>query len=99
MKHQHSSRHLPEFNALVEIARSYIAGNVHFSHVCSAAEAFNEAAKIHMVDPRVRHIALEWFKVSSRVWPEWGKAENQLTPEEFKEWVRHQLSVFDAKER
>lgn len=94
-----STRRLPEFKALVEAARAHVAGSLHFSHVCSAAAAFNEAVKVYVVDPRVRQIAAEWSEMGSRVWPEWGKVENPVSPEEFTEWVKSQLSVFDAMEQ
>jgi hypothetical protein len=92
-------RRLPEFKALVEAARSHVAGNSHFSNVCSAASAFNEATKVYAVDPRVRKIASEWVEMASRAWSEWGQVENPITPEEYKEWVQLQLSVFDAMEQ
>ena len=99
MQNPQSSRRLPEFKALVEAARAHVDGSLHFSHVCSAATALNEAAKVYVVDPRVRQIAAEWSQMASRVWPEWGKVENLVSPEEFTEWVKSQLSVFDAMER
>lgn len=99
MQSLQSFRRLPEFRALVEIARAYVAGEVHFSYVCSAAAEFNEAAKVYDVDRRVRQTATEWVEMARRVWPEWGKVENPITPEEFKVWTHRQLSIFDAMER
>jgi hypothetical protein len=89
---------LPEFRALVEAARSFVAGDLHFSHVCAAAAAFDEAVKIYIVDPRVKQIASEWVGMASRAWPEWGQVPDPVTPEEFKEWVQRELSVFEAME-
>jgi len=89
-------RRLQEFRDLVEIARAYLVGDIHFSKVCSAAVAFQQAANIYAVDSRIRQLAMEWVNMSARVWPEWGKVENPVTPEEFREWVQCQLRVFDA---
>lgn len=99
MQPPQSPRRLPEFRALVEVARSYVAGDTHFSYVCAAAAAFNEAVKMYVVDPRVKQIASEWVKMSLRVWPEMLPVPNPITPEEFKEWVRLQLVVFEPMER
>jgi hypothetical protein len=93
------SRRLPEFKELVDVARSYLEGEVHFSHVCAAAAALNEAVKVYACDPRVKQAASQWAEMSRRVWPEWGKVRDPVTPEEFKAWVQRELSVFDAFEK
>jgi len=99
MQSPQSSRRLPEFKALVEIARSYVAGEVHFSHVCAAAAALNEAVNVYAVDPRVKQVTAEWAEMTRRAWPEWGRVKDPVTPEEFKAWVQLQLCVFDAVEQ
>jgi hypothetical protein len=99
MQSMQSPRRLPEFKALIETARSLVAGKAHFSEVCVAAGAFDEAAKMYVVDPRVRQIASDWIDMARRVWPEWDQVQDPVTPQEFQDWVQFQLSVFDAMER
>ncbi|MBC3916708.1 hypothetical protein H8L32_04350 [Undibacterium sp. CY18W] len=91
------SRRLPELKTLIDLAHSYLADEVHFSHVCGASIKLSEAVKIDIVDARILKIAQEWEIMSLRVWPEMVQVENPISPIEFRKWVSLQLRVFDAE--
>jgi len=96
MKTPQSSRRLEEFKELIDAARACVAGDRHWSHVSAAAVALQEAVKMYPVDPRVRSLAEDWARMSVRVWPEWANIEDPISPEEYVDWMREQLRVFDA---
>lgn len=91
------TRRLPELKTLIDLARSYLADEVHFSHVCGASIRLSEAVKIHIVDARILKIAQEWEIMSLRVWPEMAQVENPISLSEFRKWVSLQLQVSDVE--
>lgn len=98
MTTQKSPRRLKEFKELVEVARACVAGERHWSCACTAASALENASKIYVVDARIKEVAADWAAMSVRVWPEFGLVSNPVSPDEFIEWMRGELQVFDLIE-
>lgn len=86
---------LPEIRDVVGIARSYVIGEVHYSHLCASIAALNEALMFVPAEPRIRSLASEWLSMAERAWPEMAQIENPISEQEFKEWVKNQLTVFE----
>jgi hypothetical protein len=89
---------LPELRELIQRAKAYIADEIHFSNVCSAAASFRDAATLYSGHPVIRQMASEWSSMATRVWPEFAEVSNPVTETEFKAWVRNQLTVFESLE-
>lgn len=89
------SSRIPELGELIRLARAYVEGRVHFSHVCCAAGELWDAARNYSANQRIKNLASEWVEMSIRVWPEWRAISNQISEEEFRLWVVSQLSVFE----
>ena len=87
---------VPEFRELIGIAQKYLKGDVHFSHICTKTADVLFFAK-QLNNPRIREIAEEWHRKSLQVWDEWGslKENERITEEEYKEWIRVELSVIN----
>lgn len=86
---------LPELRNLVEVARAYLAGKVHYSHVCCAVPPFCDAARLFSAEPALKKMAEEWSTMAIRVWPEMAQIDNPITEAEFKQWVQTELQVFE----
>ena len=84
----------PEIRELIRTARSYLAGEVHFSYVCSAAWTLAEATRFYAGDPTLKKYADEWATMATRAWPEMAPVE-KITEDEFRRWVQAQLTVFE----
>jgi hypothetical protein len=89
---------LPEFRELIRCARAFIAGQLHFSYVCSAAAAFRGTAKLLPVSREVKQMAEEWAAMATRAWPEMSRISNPISEDEFRQWVSSQISVFQPLE-
>ena len=87
---------LPELKILIEVARSYVAGEVHFSYVCNAVSALVDAIKYVPTETSIKAIAKEWESMSIRVWPEMLQIPDPISEQEFLKWVQAQLVVFQA---
>jgi hypothetical protein len=86
---------LLELRNLITVARSYIAGEIHFSYVCTATVALCDAVRYVPVGTRVKAMAAEWEEMATRVWPEMARINNRISEEEFRAWVSEQLAVFE----
>lgn len=89
---------LPELRALIEIARRYSAGDVHYSYVCNAVDALREALRYSPCDPRIKSLAQEWESMAIRLWPEMLQISNPVSEPEFMTWVQTQLVVFESED-
>lgn len=90
-----SNMRLPELRELIRRARSYVAGEIHFSYVCCAASDFREAAKFYTANSVIQRMAEEWATMATRVWPEWAQIDDPISEAQFKSWIEEQLSVFE----
>lgn len=88
---------VPELRALIDVARAYVAGEVHFSYVCIAVVRLEEAMRYMPVSGRIREMADEWGIMAVRVWPEWARIDNPISEAEFRAWVQAQLAVFESE--
>ena len=86
---------LPEVRTLIQVARSYVAGEIHFSYVCNAVSDLQEALKFVRAEPAIVTMAKEWGAMALRVWPEMAQIPNPISESEFLEWIRTQLVVFE----
>jgi len=87
---------MPELRELIRRARAYIANEIHFSDVCTAAASFRDAATLYNGNPMIREMATEWSSMATRVWPEFAEIANPVTEAEFRAWVQKQLAVFES---
>ena len=85
---------IPELRELIEVAQKYLKGDVHFSHVSAKTADVMFYAK-QLDNSRIRKLAEAWHRKSLQVWDEWGSLEEseRITEDEYKEWVRSELSV------
>ncbi|MFZ6708868.1 hypothetical protein [Undibacterium sp. TC9W] len=88
----------PEARKLIKLARSYTAGEIHFSFVCSAAGEFRDAAKLYSAPPAIKKMADEWAMMAVRLWPGMLPIDNPISEDEFKRWVILQLQVFEKSD-
>ena len=86
---------IPEIREMIRLARLFVAKEVHFSQVCSAASTVWRAAKLYSADPAIVALAEEWSGMALRVWPEMARIDNRITEDEFRNWVKAQLEVFE----
>lgn len=86
---------LPEMRELIHCARGFVAGDVHFSYVCSAAGTFRDVTRFLPVSREIKQMADEWAEMATRAWPEMARITNPISEEEFREWVRDQIRVFE----
>ncbi|WP_338846282.1 hypothetical protein V8J88_21290 [Massilia sp. W12] len=85
---------LPEFRELIRCARAYVAGDLHFSYVCSAAGAFRDVTKVLPVNREIKQIAEEWAEMATRAWPEMAQIANPISEDDFLKWVSEKMNVF-----
>jgi hypothetical protein len=80
---------IPEVRELVAVARRFVAGEVHFSHLLSPAESCVFWAKVHGAHPAIQALAAEWGLLADRAWNEWGQHSRgvRLSVEEFRRRV------------
>ena len=90
-----SAVQLPEIRELIQVARAYVNGQAHYSEICSVLDALNGALKYVTVNDVIIKMAREWTEMAIRFWPEMLPVSDPITEEEFKEWVRIQLVVFE----
>ena len=88
---------IPEVREMVAVARRFVAGEVHFSHVLGPAESCSFWAKVHGAHPAIRALADEWGLLGDRVWNEWGQHGRgvHLPVEEFRCQVAEDLGEVD----
>lgn len=89
---------LPEFRELIRCARAYVAGELHFSYVCSAVGNFRDATRFLPVGRDIKQMAEEWGTIVTRAWPEMSQISNPISEDEFRQWVAAQISVFEPLE-
>ena len=82
---------------MVDIARRFVAGEVHFSQVIGPAESCLLWAKVHGTHPAIRALSAEWGLLADRVWNEWGQHGHgvHLPVEDFRRRVAEDLGEVD----
>lgn len=88
----------PELRELVRVARAYLAGQAHVSHLCATAGYFNEAARFLPMGPDLKQMAKEWSEQADRVWPASALLAGAVAEDVFRHWVAEQLSPFASVE-
>src|SRR5262245_25010554 len=84
---------VPEVRDMVEVAKRFVAGEVHFSHMVAPTEACLLWARMHGADPAVLALAAEWQLLADRVWNEYGQHGQALPVEEFRRRVAADLGM------
>ena len=79
---------------MIRLARAYVAGEVHFSEVCTAAGEFRNVVCFFTGNAKIQNMAKEWGTMATRVWPEFAQINDPISEVEFREWVVAQLDVF-----
>jgi len=88
----------PELRELVRVARAYLAGQAHVSHVCATASYFHDAARFLPMGPDLKQMASEWSDRADRVWPASALLAGAVAEDVFRQWVAEQLSPFASVE-
>ena len=86
---------VPEIRAMVEVAKQFVAGEIHFSYMVGPAEQCLWWAKVHGAHPTILALAAEWQLLADRVWNEWGQHGPgvHLPVEEFRRRVAADLGM------
>ena len=84
---------VPEIRDMVEVAKRFVAGEVHFSHLVAPTEACLFWAKVHGADPAIQSLAAKWQLLADRVWNEYGQHGQALPVEEFRRVVAADLGI------
>ena len=86
---------VPEVRAMVEVAKQFVAGAVHFSDMIGPTEQCLWWAKVHGAHPAILTLAAEWQLLADRVWNEWGQHGRgvHLSVEEFRRRVAADLGI------
>lgn len=90
---------VPEVRDMVEVAKRFVAGEVHFSHMVAPTEACLLWAKVHGADPAIRALAAKWQLLADRVWNEYGQHGEALPVEEFRRVVAADLGIASDAEQ
>jgi hypothetical protein len=92
---------VPEVREMVEVARRFVAGEVHFSFLVGPTEACLLWATIHGAHPAIDALAAEWQSRADRVWNEWRQHGPGVHPpvEEFRRRVAADLGLAPDAER
>jgi hypothetical protein len=84
---------VPEVRDMVEVAKRFVAGEVHFSHMVAPTQACLLWAKVHGTDPAIQELAAKWHLLADRVWNEFGQHGLALPVEEFRRVVAADLGI------
>jgi hypothetical protein len=63
---------VPEVREMVEVARRFVAVEVHYSWMVGPTAACRWWAKVHGSHPAIVALATEWQLLADRVWNKWG---------------------------
>ena len=84
---------LPEVREMVEAARRYVAGEVHFSYLVGPTERCDLWAKVYGVHPAIRRLAADWKTWVDQTWNEWGQHPVALPVTELRRRIAADLGV------
>lgn len=73
---------IPAVRNRVEVAKRFVAGEVHFSHMVAPTEACLLWAKVHGADPAIQALAPRWQLLADRAWNEFGQHGTALSVED-----------------
>jgi|688.fasta_scaffold118832_2 hypothetical protein len=92
---------VPEVRVMVEAAKRFVSGEVHFSSLMEPTQVCLWWAKVHGAHPAIIALAAEWQLLVDRVWNEWGQHGPgvQLPVEEFRLRVAADLGLVQPVER
>jgi hypothetical protein len=86
----------PQLRELVRVARAYLAGQVHVSHLGAVAGYFHEAARFLPMPPELKQRAEEWVAMTAPVLQEQNPGPNREA--QLRSWIAAQLHPFEAVE-
>lgn len=89
---------VPEVRHMVEVAKHFVAGDVHFSDLIAPTGMCLLWCKVHGVHPAVSALATEWQLLADRVWNEYGQHGPSLPVEEFRRRVAADLGIAPGAE-
>ena len=85
----------PEIAELIEVAKRFVAGEVHFSKLASLAGDLEFKTRAYSAHPSINKWAKEWALMADRCWNEYGQHDDPITETELRDWVREQLAVLE----
>jgi hypothetical protein len=87
-----------EVRHMVDVARRFVAGEIHFSYMVGPTEQCLWWAKVHDAHPAIIALATEWQLLADRVWNEYGQHGQALPVEEFRRRVASDLGIVPEAE-
>lgn len=84
---------LPELREMVEVARQYVAGEVHFSYLEAPAARCVFWSRVYGVHPAITRLALDWHLWVDQAWNEWGQHAVRLPEPELRRRIAADLGV------
>jgi hypothetical protein len=81
----------PEVRRMVDVAKLFVAGEVHFSALIGPAESCFWWARVHGAHPSIIELARRWMLLADQVWNEYGQHEIALPVEVFRQRLAEDL--------
>ena len=82
---------IPELKELIKAGKYYLEGKSSIHELNGYASSFKSAATLLHAQPEVLDLAEQWYNMVNRRWNEWGLAEDPITEEEFRNWLKQQM--------
>jgi hypothetical protein len=84
---------LPEVREMVEAAKRYIAGEIHFSYLVRPTEQCEWWSRVYGAHPAIRQLARDWQLWVDQVWNEGGQHSVNLPESELRRRIAADLGL------
>ena len=84
---------IPEVCEMVEAAKRYVAGTIHFSYLAGPTSRCKWWAKVHDAHPAIRRLADDWTLWVSQCWNEYGWHKISLPESELRRRIAADLGI------
>ena len=84
---------LPEVREMVEAAKRYVAGEIHYSDLAGPTERCVWWSRVYGVHPAIPQLARDWQLWVDQVWNEWGQHPVKLPESELRRRVASDLGA------
>jgi hypothetical protein len=89
---------LPEVREMVEAAKRYVVGEIHYSFLIGPTERCEWWARVYGVHPAIRQLAKDWQLWVDQAWNEWGQYPLQLPESELRRRIAEDLGLGDRED-
>lgn len=84
---------LPEVREMVETAKRYVRGEIHFSFLVGPTERCEFWARVYGVHPAIRQLAKDWMLWVDQTWNEWGQHPIKMSEAELRQRIAADLGI------